>query len=127
MTNPPPRDRAVRKVVAAARAIVTYHAGIPVGAQRLSSALSTLADFESVDRGPIESYMKSVADLSLGSERLEASRAALDRFDIRLEAANQKFRDAIFAYCFDLLERFGAEVGPTPEVETRSTHRRRDA
>ncbi len=43
MGNPSKRDSAAKKVVAAARSLVTYQIGLPAGCQRMSRTLVWLA------------------------------------------------------------------------------------
>ena len=106
MKNPDKRDAAVRRVVSAARLIVTYQIGLPVGCQRLSRALYWLSPYEQNLPTVIDDYMKAVLTLPIGAERLEWDRAALKEKDVALETINQKFRDRIFNTCWSLLDRF---------------------
>ncbi len=107
MTNPSKRDTAAKKVVSAARLIVTYQIGLTLGCQRLSRALSWLSPYEKDLPKPIvDEYMKALLGLPIGTERLEWDRAALKEKDLRLEAVNRKYRDCIFETCWTLLDRF---------------------
>lgn len=110
MGNPSKRDSAARKVVAAARSIVTYQIGLPQGCLRVNRALRWLAPYETSLPTIFEDYLKEVRMLPIGSERLVWNRKALEEKDVALEAANQKFRNQIFDSCWGLIERF-AEPG----------------
>jgi len=77
MTNPSKRDSAAKKVVAAARAVVTYQISLPVGCQRVSRGLTWLAPFETGLPTVFEEYLKEVRGLPIGSERLLWDRKAL--------------------------------------------------
>ena len=112
MGNPSKRDSAARKVVAAARSIVTYQIGLPEGCRRMGRALLWLAPYESGLPTVFEDYLKEVRLLPTGSERLIWNRKILKEKDIALEAANQRFRDQIFDSCWTLIERF-AEPSPS--------------
>jgi hypothetical protein len=115
MTNPSKRDSAARKVVAAARAIVTYQIGLPVGCQRLQRALSWLSPYESNLPTLCDEYMEAVVGLPLSTDRLEWDRESLSQKDITLESANRRFRDRIFETCWSLIDRFDrAERHATP-------------
>jgi hypothetical protein len=106
MTNPSKRDSAARKVVSAARAIVTYQIGLPQGCVRVNRALRWLAPYEKSLPTVFEDYLKEVRLLPIGSERLTWNRKALKEKDIALEAANQQFRNQIFDSCWTLIDRF---------------------
>lgn len=110
MGNPSKRDSAARKVVAAARSIVTYQIGLPQGCLRVNRALAWLAPYETGLPTVFEDYLKEVRLLPIGSERLAWNRKVLGEKDVALEAANQRFRNQIFDSCWSLIERF-AEPG----------------
>lgn len=112
MGNPSERDSAARKVVAAARSIVSYQIGLPEGCRRMNRALLWLAPYETGLPSVFEDYLKEVRLLPIGSERLVWNRKVLREKDIALEAANQRFRNQIFDSCWTLIERF-AEPGPS--------------
>jgi hypothetical protein len=112
MGNPSKRDSAARKVVAAARSIVTYQIGLPEGCRRMSRALGWLAPYETGLPTVFEDYLKEVRLLPTGSERLSWNRKILQERDIALETANQRFRNQIFDSCWTLIERF-AETSPS--------------
>ena len=112
MGNPSKRDSAARKIVAAARSIVTYQIGLPEGCRRMSRVLAWLAPYETGLPTVFEDYLKEVRLLPIGSERLMWNRKILQEKDIALEAANQRFRNQIFDSCWNLIERF-AEPSPS--------------
>jgi hypothetical protein len=101
------RDSAIAKVVSTARSIVTYQVGLPVGCTRMSRALTWLRPFENVDHPVFDGYRTATMGLPLGSERLDWSRESLSEKDVVLEKLNLEFRDAVFAACFQILDRFG--------------------
>lgn len=106
MTNPSRRDAAAKKVVSAARAIVTYQIGLPVGCQRVSRALTWLKPHETNLPTIFDDYLAESVGLPIGSERLEWNRKILHQKDIALENINQRFRDRIFDTCWTLISRF---------------------
>ena len=118
MANPSKRDSTARKVVAAARSIVTYQIGLPQGCVRVNRALHWLAPYETGLPTVFEDYLKEVRLLPIGSERLHWNRKVLKEKDIALEAANQKFRNRVFDACWTLIERFG-EVDPALRAEVQ--------
>ena len=73
MPNPSERDSAARKVVAAARAIVTYQIGLPAPQQDIVVAFASRRDLPT----EIDEYMNAVVNLPIGSDRLQWDREAL--------------------------------------------------
>ena len=112
MENPSKRDSAARKVVAAARSIITYQIGLPEGCRKMNRALAWLAPYEDALPTVFEDYLKEVRDLPIGSERLVWNRKVLQEKDIALEATNQRFRNQIFDSCWAIIDRF-AEPSPS--------------
>ena len=66
MANPSKRDSTARKVVAAARSIVTYQIGLPEGCRRTSRALVWLAPYETGLPTVFEDYLIEVRLLADG-------------------------------------------------------------
>jgi len=112
MTNPSKRDSAARKVVAVARAIVTYEIGLPAGCVRMRRSLSWLAPYEAGLPTVFEEYLKEVRELPITSERLLWNRSALQEKDKMLEGMNRHFRDRVFDACWALIDRF-ADAPPS--------------
>lgn len=110
VTNPSKRDSAVRKVVRAARAILSGQIGFAVGCQRLDRALYWLSPYETDLPAITHEYLKAVTGLPIGSERLLWERDALKEKDAVPEPINQKFRQKfrgrILETCWVLLDRF---------------------
>jgi hypothetical protein len=106
MGNPSKHDSAARKVVAAARSVVTYQIGLPQGCVKINRALRWLAPYETGLPTVFEDYLKEVQSLPIGSERLTWDRKILREKDIALEAANKNFRNQIFDSCWTLIDRF---------------------
>ncbi len=116
MANPSRRDSLARKVVAAARSIVTYQIGLPQGCVRVNRALQRLVPYETGLPTVFEDYLKEVQLLPIGFERLNWNRKVLQEKDIALEAANQRFRNRIFDACWTLIERFtDAALSSSPD------------
>src|SRR5579863_3893530 len=107
MANPSKRESATRKVVSAARAIVACQIGLSVGCQRLQRALDRLSPYESDLPATFDEYMKAVAGLPLGTERLHWDRASLREKDAIIGSVNRRFHDQIMETCWALMDRFG--------------------
>jgi hypothetical protein len=102
------RNSYLRKLVANARAIISYQVGLPFGCVRMGRLLTWL-EYEG---GKLEfpvfgEYLERVRELPTGSERLECSRDALRRYDERLVPINLEYRERIIDTCFEIVERYG--------------------
>jgi hypothetical protein len=106
MVNPSKRDSAARKVVAAARSIITYQIGLPESCRLMYRNFSWLVPYEKDLPTIFHEYLGQVTGLPLGSERLLWDREALQEKDVALEATNQRFRNQIFDACWGLIDRF---------------------
>ena len=107
--NEQKRDSYLRKLVANARAIISYQVGLPVGCVKMNRLLHWLEhEGERLDFPIFSEYLEKVRDFPTGSERLECSRAALRRYDERLVPVNLEYRERIIDACFDIIERYGA-------------------
>ncbi len=116
MPNPPQSVTHLKKLVSAARAIVTYQVGLPVGSIRIGRILSSLQPLIELSYPVFDEYLKALTGLPISSERLEWSRErSLRVHDKKLEAANIKFRDAIFEACYEIIDSHGA--GYPPEIQ----------
>ncbi len=106
--NTQKRDSDLRKLVANARAIISYQVGLPVGCVKMDHILLWLKNEGEILDFPIfKQYLDQVRELPTGSERLECSRAALSRYDERLVPVNLEYRERIIDACFDIIERHG--------------------
>jgi hypothetical protein len=114
MVNPEKQVSLHRELVAAARSIVTYQIGLPLGCVRLARISSWLKPFEDAELQVVEKYLEVVRRLPIGTERLTWDRTALRREDVKLEAANHEFRDSVFEVCYHILDRFA-------EIETKAS------
>ena len=108
--NEQKRDSYFRRLVANARAIISYQVGLPVGCVKMDRLLTWLEhEGEKVDLPVFGEYLEQVREFSTGSERLECSRAALRRYDERLVPINLEYRERILDACFDIAERVDAD------------------
>jgi len=111
MPNPPKDVAYLKQLVSAARAIVTYQVGLPVGCIRVQKILSWLRPHLELSYPVFDEYLKSVEGLPLSSERLHWSRDALRASDIKLEEENRRFRDDIFEACYKIIDSHGGQNG----------------
>ena len=103
------RDSYFRKLVANARAIISYQVGLPVGCAKMEKIFYWLKydGYEAAKYPIFKTYCDATRELVIGSERLNCSREALLRNDQRLVAINLKYREQILDACFEIIERYG--------------------
>jgi len=107
--NEQKRDSDFRKLVANARAIISYQVGLPVGCVKMGRLLYWLENEGEKLAFPVfGEYLEQVRAIPTGPERLECSRAALRRYDERLVPINLEYRERIIDSCFDIVEQYGA-------------------
>ena len=110
MANPDKRTSYLKKLVSAARAVITYQVGLPFGCARIGGLLSALRPFEPLDYPVFDEYRNAIVNLPVGTERLHWARETLREKDIRLEAITREFRDRIFEACYDIIDRYAESV-----------------
>jgi hypothetical protein len=96
----------IQKLVANARAIITYQVGLPVGCLKMSKILTWLAPYEQLDYPVFRDYLQAAQELPLGTERLRWNRESLRRYDERLLKINLTYREQILDTCFDIIEKY---------------------
>jgi len=111
MANPPKSVSYLKKVVSAARAIVTYQVGLPVGCIRVQRALFWLRPHQELPFPVFDKYLQALSALPISSERLEWDREALREADKKLEAVSGRFRDDIFEACFEIIDSYSEQSG----------------
>jgi hypothetical protein len=109
MANPPKSVSYLKKLVSAARAIVTYQVGLPFGCIRVRRVLIWLRPYREVCYPVFDEYLQALRDLPIGSERLRWNREALREADKKLEAASRRFRDGIFEACYEIIDSYGEQ------------------
>ena len=107
MANPDKRTSHLKKLVSAARSIVTYQTNLPLGCTRVHRILYWLRPFEQLDMPVFDEFLAATQNLPVGTERLHWSREALCERDVELERIMRKFRDRVFAACYDIIDRYG--------------------
>lgn len=101
------RDSLLKKLVANARAIISYQVGLPVGCVKMERILGWLKVYEPLNYPVFQEYLRAAIGLPLSSERLYCNRQALRQSDERLVAINLKYREEIIDACFEILDRYG--------------------
>jgi hypothetical protein len=117
MTNPDKRTSYLRKLVSAARSLVTYQVGLPVGCIRINAILSGLKVYGITDiEYPVfGEYLQVTQDLPISTDRLFWDRDVLRKKDKILEGINQKFRDPIFETCYTIIQRHATPHEAPPQ------------
>jgi hypothetical protein len=100
----------LRRVVANARAIITYQVGLPFGCVRMRKLFIWLRPRRSLDFPIFEDYLTAVREFSIGHDRLEWNRDALFTQDRKLEEINRAYRDPVHNACHDILTQLAAET-----------------
>lgn len=106
MSNPEPKIRFLKKLVAVARSIVTYQVGLPHGCKRIDAVLFWLKPYEHLDFPIFDEYLKSIRECPSGTDRLHWNRDALRDLDKELEAINRKYRDPVFEACYEIIDLY---------------------
>jgi hypothetical protein len=106
MVAPERRTALLKQLVSAARALVTYQVGFPVACARLDKIQMWLQPDVIPQLSCVREYLEAVRSLPLGSERLAWDRAALRVHDRALEAENQRYRDAVFEACYQIIDQY---------------------
>src|SRR5438270_3907058 len=84
MANPPKTVAYLKNLVSAARAIVTYQVGLPVGCIRVRKFMLSLRPQKEVSYPVFDEYLQTLKELPISSERLHWSRTALREADKKL-------------------------------------------
>ena len=101
------RTKLIERLVAAARAIITYQVGLPVGCQRVSNVSRWLGDppeIPTVFRRYVDEARPT--GLPLGSDRLEWNKDSLAAKDILLRKLNARHEAEVVAACWKILELY---------------------
>ena len=109
MASPPKSVSYLQKLVSAARAIVTYQVGLPVGCIRVRKILFWLRPHKEVSYPVFDEYLRALSELPISSERLHWNRDVLREADKKLEAVSSRFRDRIFETCYEIIDLYGKQ------------------
>ena len=100
----------INRLVANARAIISYEVGFPLGCEKMRKILYWLMPYEVLDYSVFERYTNATRELPTGTARLYCSREALRRYDEKLVAINLAYREEVLDACFDIIERYGKKA-----------------
>jgi hypothetical protein len=124
MANPDKRTSWLRKLVSAARSLVTYQTSLPLGCSRVRKILFWLQPLEPLEFPVFEEYRQATLELPTGTDRLYWNRESLRQKDIRLEAINRQFRDRVFDACYEIIDRYAALTDDPPNVASSGLKRK---
>ena len=96
----------LKRLVANARAIISYQVGLPLGCEKMRKILYWLEPYEVLEYPVFDRYTNATRALPTSSERLHCSREALRRYDEKLVPINLEYREEVLNACFDIIERF---------------------
>ena len=109
--NEQKRNSYVRKLVANARAIISYQVGLPIGCSKMEKLFRWLEDegYEAPKLPVFKEYLRATLQLPIGSERLHCSRDTLRRDDERLVPINLNYREEVIDACFEIIRSYGED------------------
>jgi hypothetical protein len=116
MANPSKSVSYLKKLVSAARAIVTYQVGLPVGCIRVRRTLFWLRPYRELSYPVFDEYLQALSALPISSERLQWNREALREADKKLEAVSRRFRDDIFEACYEIIDSCDEQSGGSASI-----------
>jgi hypothetical protein len=104
----------LRRVIANARAIITYQVGLPSGCLRMQRLFLCLQPRRTFEFSVFDEYLMVVRPFATGPERLHWNRQLLFEQDREFEEINRSYRDPVHNACYDLIEQLETEVEGPP-------------
>jgi hypothetical protein len=106
--TPEQRDARTRRLVSAARALLSLQVGLYVGARRIENLLTWLGP-EFRTKHPIFSEFTGAVplDIPVGTARLLWNQEAMLKTDAKLASVETRFRTALLAECVEIIKRYG--------------------
>lgn len=105
--TPEQRAARVRKLVSAAKALLTLQVGLFVGASRIENVLRTLGTEFDAKYKIFSEFTKAVPkDIPIGSARLWWDTEAMLKTDLKLASVEEHFRAKLLAECVVLIRQY---------------------
>lgn len=106
--TPEQREARTRRLVSAARALLSQQVGLYVGSRRIENALSWLGpDFQAKHRVFSEFTDTVPRDIPLGSTRLLWDPMAVLKTDFKLATVEARFRAQLLAEAVEIITQYG--------------------
>lgn len=106
--TPEQRDARIKRLVSAARALLSLQVGLYVGARRIENALHWLGpEFQAKHRIFSEFTDAVPRDIPLGSTRLLWEPTAVLKTDSTLATVEARFRAPLLAKAVEIIQQFG--------------------
>ena len=106
--TPEQQDARTRRLVSAARALLSLQVGLYVGARRIENSLIWLGpDFRTKHRVFAEFTNAVPRDIPVGTARLLWDREAMLATNTRLASVEARFRAQLLAECVEIVRRYG--------------------
>lgn len=106
--TPEQKDARTRRLVSAARALLSLQVGLYVGARQIENSLIWLgADFETKHRVFAEFTDAVPRDIPVGTARLLWNPEAMLATDVRLASVEGRFRAQLLAECVEIVRHYG--------------------
>ena len=106
--TPEQKEAQTRRLVSAARALLSLNVGLYVGARRIENVLTWLgADFQA--NHPVFSEFTNAVprDIPVGTARLLWDPEAMLKTDVRLASVEERFRAKLLAECTKIIRAYG--------------------
>jgi|SRR5450830_2082026 hypothetical protein len=106
--TPEKQDARTRRLVSAARALLSLQVGLYVGARRIENSLIWLGpDFQTKHRVFAEFTDEVPRDIPVGTARLLWNPEAMLATDARLASVEARFRAQLLAECVEIVRNYG--------------------
>lgn len=106
--TPEQKDARTRRLVSAARALLSLQVGLYVGARRIENSLVWLGpDFQAKHRVFAEFTDAVPRDIPVGTARLLWNPEAMLATDARLASVEARFRAQLLAECVEIVRHYG--------------------
>lgn len=106
--TPEQQDARTRRLVSAARALLSLQVGLYVGARRIENALTWLGpDFRTKHRIFSEFTDAVPRDIPVGTARLLWNPEAVLKTDVRLASVETRYRAQLLAECIEIVREYG--------------------
>jgi hypothetical protein len=97
-----------KRLVSAAKAMLTSQVGFYIGAVRVRNVLRTMGEELENQHGIFSKFLQTVpVDIPLGNARLLWEPSAMLKSDQKLLLVESKFRSEILAECVNIIKQYG--------------------
>lgn len=110
--TPEQKTARIKRLVSAAKALLTLQIGLFVGARRIENVLLSLESEFDKKHGIFAEFTNAVPrDIPIGSARLMWDSEAMLRTDLKLAPVEERFRSKLLAECAIIIRLYGGVTG----------------